>query len=63
MVKGFYLTVTRELRSLGFEHSDSGKGSHEKWTRGRELLIVPRHLFTRPLANALLKRAGSDKRV
>jgi len=63
VVKGFYLVVTRELRGLGFVHAGNAKGSHEKWVRGRETLIVPRHLHTRPLANALLKAAGSQLRV
>ena len=63
MVKGYYLAVTKELRALGFEYSSNAKGSHEKWTRNGEVLIVPQHLYTRPLANALLKKAGSNKRV
>lgn len=63
MVKGFYLAVVKELQSLGFVHTTNAKGSHEKWVRGRETLIVPRHLYTRPLANSLLKKAGSAKRV
>jgi predicted RNA binding protein YcfA (HicA-like mRNA interferase family) len=63
LVKGFYLAVVKELQAMGFVHTTNAKGSHEKWVRGRETLIVPRHLYTRPLANALLKQAGSRKRV
>lgn len=63
MVKGFYLAVNKELAALGFQHIGNAKGSHEKWRKDKVLLIVPRHLYTRPLANALLKKAGSSKRV
>lgn len=63
MVKGFYLAVTKELQALGFVHAGNAKGSHEKWMRARAILIVPRHLNSRPLANALLKEAGSPRRV
>ena len=63
MVKGFYLVVVKELQALGYVYTTNAKGSHEKWVRGNETLIVPRHLYTRPLANALLKKAGSSRRV
>jgi predicted RNA binding protein YcfA (HicA-like mRNA interferase family) len=63
VVKGYYLALTKELQSLGFRHTINAKGSHEKWVRGNEILIVPRHLGSRHLANALLRMAGSQKRL
>ena len=60
MVVGYYTTVTRELRRLGFRHAGNAKGSHEKWTNDQgRLLIVPRNLMKRHTANGILKDAGS----
>lgn len=63
MVKGYYLAVSKELRALGYVHTSNAKGSHEKWVRANQTLIVPRHLDSRYTANAILKEAGSDRRV
>lgn len=63
MVKGYYLIVAKELRALGFAYASNAKGSHEKWIREGVILIVPRHLHARPLANAILRQAGSNRRV
>jgi hypothetical protein len=63
VVKGYYLAVTKELNALGYRYTTNAKGSHEKWVLRDDVLIVPRNLFTRPLANAILKQAGSKKRV
>jgi len=68
VVKGYYRDVTRELRHLGFKRvlrGKAGKGSHEKWRRaeGGKSLTVPRNLYTRHLANAILKQAGSERKL
>ena len=62
MVKGYYQALTKELSDLGYRYVVNAKGSHEKWVRDGHVLIVPRHLDTRHLANKLLQMAGSDKR-
>lgn len=62
MVKGFYLALTKELEALGFTYKVNAKGSHEKWVRGKEVLIVPRHLLSRHVANTLLRLARSQRR-
>lgn len=64
MVEGFYQQVSGELKSLGFRYAGNAKGSHEKWQGpdGR-LLIVPRNLASRHTANAILKAAGSRRRL
>ena len=46
----------------GYRHVTNAKGSHEKWMRDGHILIVPRHLDTRHLANKLLQMAGSSKK-
>lgn len=61
MVDGYYKTVTKELRRLGFEYQRNSKGSHERWINAAgKLLIVPRNLMARHTANGILKDAGSD---
>ena len=65
MPEGFYREVTVELKSLGFAYWKSAKGSHEKW-RSQEtgvILIVPHGLKSRHTANAILRDAGSSKRI
>jgi predicted RNA binding protein YcfA (HicA-like mRNA interferase family) len=62
VVKGFYQALTKELHALGFRYDINAKGSHEKWVRDNETLIVPRHLFSRHIANTLLRMAKSEKR-
>lgn len=62
MVKGYYQALTKELHELGYRYVVNAKGSHEKWMKGDHILIVPRHLDTRHLANKLLQMAGSTKK-
>lgn len=65
MVDGFYKTVRTIISQLGYEYLTNAKGSHEKW-RSREtgkIILLPRHLLSRHTANAILKEAGSDKRL
>lgn len=64
MVEGYYRVVTTELKRLGFRYLTNAKGSHEKWENAAgRLLIVPRNMASRHLANALLQEAGSTRRV
>jgi predicted RNA binding protein YcfA (HicA-like mRNA interferase family) len=64
MPEGFYRDVTKALKALGYSYVDQAKGSHEKWkANGRDILIVPRNLDNRYTANAILKKAGSTKKV
>jgi predicted RNA binding protein YcfA (HicA-like mRNA interferase family) len=64
MPEGFYRDVIKELKELGYTYADHAKGSHEKWkAEGREILIVPHKLANRHTANAILKKAGSAKKV
>jgi predicted RNA binding protein YcfA (HicA-like mRNA interferase family) len=63
MVKGYYLAVTKELQAIGYQYLTNAKGSHEKWSRGKQTVIVPRHLNSRYTANDILKEAGTDRRV
>jgi predicted RNA binding protein YcfA (HicA-like mRNA interferase family) len=64
MPYGFYREVIKELKALGYAYADHGKGSHEKWkAEGREILIVPHNLPSRHTANAILKKAGSTKKI
>ncbi|MDE2446342.1 MAG: type II toxin-antitoxin system HicA family toxin [Alphaproteobacteria bacterium] len=64
MPEGFYPDVFKELRSLGYELSKGGKGSHEKWSKPRKPrpILVPFNLVSRHTANAILKDAGSTKK-
>ena len=65
MAVNFYKTVTKEISKLGFEYWKSAKGSHEKWkslTTGKTLL-VPHNLKSRHTANAILREAGSTKKI
>jgi len=65
MVDGFYKTVRAIIVELGYEYQTNAKGSHEKW-RSREtgkIILVPRNLQSRHTANAILKDAGSEKRL
>lgn len=64
MPTGFYRDFIKEILAIGFVYEGPGKGSHEKWynSASQVRLIVPRHLFSRHMANALLKQAGSTKK-
>jgi len=65
MPKGFYREVIRELTKLGYVRIAGGKGSHEKWKQGQSgrVTTVPHNLLSRHTANAILKGAGSSKRL
>ena len=65
MPEGFYRDVTVELSRLGFAFWKAAKGSHEKWRHPETglVLIVPRNLKSRHTANAILKDAGSERRM
>lgn len=64
MVDGYYTAVTKELKALGFSYDSNAKGSHEKWRNAAgTILIVPRNLYSRHTAQAILKDAGSSKRL
>jgi predicted RNA binding protein YcfA (HicA-like mRNA interferase family) len=64
MPEGYYREITSELRTLGYELSKGGKGSHEKWVKsGRpKPVLVPFNVKSRHTANAILKDAGSTKK-
>jgi predicted RNA binding protein YcfA (HicA-like mRNA interferase family) len=64
MADGYYRELIIELRSLGYELSKGGKGSHEKWVKsGRpKPVLVPFNVKSRHTANAVLKDAGSTKK-
>ncbi len=60
MVDGYYTIVIREIRSLGFRYLSNAKGSHEKWGNDAgTVLVVPRNMFSRHTADAILKDAKS----
>ena len=65
MPKTFYRDVVREVRKLGWERVAGGKGSHERFTKEgkKRKLTIPFNLYSRNLANAILRDAGSSKRV
>jgi len=65
MPDGFYKEVTSELAKSGFVFWKPAKGSHEKWRHPERgaILIVPHNLRSRHTANAILKDAGSARRV
>jgi len=64
MPEGFYKVTIKELRTLGYELSKGGKGSHEKWLKAGKSkpILVPHNLKSRHTANAILKDAGSTKK-
>ncbi|MDE0157617.1 MAG: type II toxin-antitoxin system HicA family toxin [Gammaproteobacteria bacterium] len=61
----FHNIVTREISKLGFKYWKNAKGSHEKWKceRTGKILLVPHNLKSRHTANAILKDAGSAKKI
>jgi len=62
VTKDYYRELTRLLRAAGWQKSDGGKGSHEKWINphtGR-VVVVPRSK-SRHTANEVLKQAGLPK--
>ncbi|MGK9052393.1 type II toxin-antitoxin system HicA family toxin [Xaviernesmea oryzae] len=65
MVDGYYKIVREIISELGYEYLKNAKGSHEKW-QSRETgktLLVPRNLQSRHTANAILRDAGSPKKL
>lgn len=64
MVDGYYSAVVKVLRASGFRYVTHAKGSHEKWENAQGItLIVPRNLMSRHTANAILRDAGSNKKL
>ncbi|SEH23645.1 type II toxin-antitoxin system HicA family toxin [Rhizobium sp. NFR12] len=65
MVDGFYKTVCSIISELGYAYLTNAKGSHEKWQSKAtgKIILVPRTLLSRHTANAILKDAGSDRRL
>ena len=63
MADGFYKTVVKEIKRLGFWYDRPAKGSHEIWTNGDMSLLVARNMKSRHTANNVLKDAGSDKKL
>jgi predicted RNA binding protein YcfA (HicA-like mRNA interferase family) len=62
-MNSYYPIVKAELLKLGFTLLRQGKGSHEIYIRDKTKITLPHSLRTRPLANSILKEAGSSKRV
>jgi predicted RNA binding protein YcfA (HicA-like mRNA interferase family) len=63
LAKDFYRDVARILSDAGWNKTEGGKGSHEKWRHaisGRTV-IVPR-CKSRHTANGVLIQAGLSKR-
>lgn len=61
-MNGYYELVVKALREQGFFLVLGGKGSHEKWSNGRHVAIVPFNCNSRHTANAILRDAGISKR-
>jgi hypothetical protein len=62
-MNGFYEQLIAALKAGGYWLKGPGKGSHEKWTNGRVVLIVPFNCYSRHTANAVLKEAGLPTRL
>ena len=65
MVSGYYSIVCEIITQLGYEYLTNAKGSHEKWRSSKtgRILLVPRNLMSRHTANAILKDAGSTRKL
>ena len=64
MPKGFYRDIAKLLSTHGFQVVKGGKGSHEKWRDVDGLtVIVPRNLYSRHTANAVLREAGINRKL
>ncbi|WP_276119013.1 MULTISPECIES: type II toxin-antitoxin system HicA family toxin [Pararhizobium] len=65
MAQGYYKAVCDILAALGYEYLMNAKGSHEKWQSRAtgKMVLVPRNLKSRHTANAILKTAGSDRKL
>jgi predicted RNA binding protein YcfA (HicA-like mRNA interferase family) len=55
----------RSFAQLGYEYLTNAKGSHEKWRSSKtaRIILVPRNLMSRHTANAILKDAGSTRKL
>jgi predicted RNA binding protein YcfA (HicA-like mRNA interferase family) len=64
MPKTFYRDLIAELLTLGFVRIKGGKGSHEKWRNDltNTNVTVPHNIYSRHMANTILKQAGSTKK-
>jgi predicted RNA binding protein YcfA (HicA-like mRNA interferase family) len=58
-----YRALVQLLREAGCRFERQGKGSHEIWYSpiSDRTFTVPANIDGRPLANAILKQAGSPK--
>jgi predicted RNA binding protein YcfA (HicA-like mRNA interferase family) len=65
MVDGYYKLVCSIISKLGYEYQTNAKGSHEKWRSQKtgKIVLLPRNLKSRHTANAILKDAGSERRL
>jgi predicted RNA binding protein YcfA (HicA-like mRNA interferase family) len=62
--EGFYKAVCKEIKSLGFRFDSNAKGSHENWMNAAgKRVLIPHNLNSRHTANAILKDAGSTKKL
>jgi predicted RNA binding protein YcfA (HicA-like mRNA interferase family) len=62
--EGFYKAVCKEIKSLGFRYDSNAKGPHENWANADgKRLLGPHNLNSRHTANAILKDAGSTKKL
>ena len=46
------------LSAQGFAQVLGGKGSHQKWRKGRITVLVPFNCYSRHTANAVMKASG-----
>lgn len=61
-MNGYYDLIIKALKEQGFFRIEGGKGSHEKWSNGQHLAIVPFGTKSRFTANQIMKDAGLSKR-
>ena len=61
-MNGYDELIIKALKEQGFFRIEGGKGSHEKWTNGQHIAIVPFSTKSRFTANQILKDAGSKQR-
>ena len=61
-MNGYYELIIKALKEQGFFRIEGGKGSHEKWSNGKHMAIVPFNAKSRFTANQILKDAGISKR-
>ena len=58
-MNGYYSQVVAKLKEHGFDLvPKAGKGSHEKWRKGRTTTLVPFSCYSRHTANEVMKQAG-----